>query len=261
MAAAWRYVPPNAVTACSLVLATVAIEQAIAGRVVTAAWLALVCMVTDKLDGLLAGALHASSEFGVQLDSLADLVSFGVAPAAIYYAFFRARAEWSGGWALPALCAFHVLAVALRLARFNVAAGRGPAPKHYYGIPSTMTAGTLLALFLFAVKYSSAPEADTVDRWRLPLVLSTDGLLRWAPLAFLGGAVAMLSRLRVPKVGRTRSRVLDVLELLGLVIGVVGIFARQFPEYLVAGTVVYVAVCVIYHLRTTDDPPPANPIL
>src|SRR5579872_4109643 len=91
---AWRYVVPNLVTATSLVIAMIAIEQAMSGEIVAAAWLAVVCMITDKLDGLLAKALGGSSGFGVELDSLADLVAFGVAPAAIYYAFFRARPDW-----------------------------------------------------------------------------------------------------------------------------------------------------------------------
>src|SRR5579859_4659851 len=97
--AVWRYLPPNAATLTSVVIATLAIERAVAGRPVAAAWLAILCMGTDKLDGLLASTLRASSEFGVQLDSLADLVAFGVAPAAIFYSYYHARPElgWGAG--------------------------------------------------------------------------------------------------------------------------------------------------------------------
>ena len=255
MKRAWRYVPPNLVTASSLVIATVATQQAMAGRPIAAAWLALICVITDKLDGLLAAALRASSEFGVQLDSLGDLAAFGVAPATIYYAYFHARPElgWSGA-GLAAPCALHVTAVAVRLARFNVQAPGAKRERHYFGIPSTMTAGTLLALLLFAIKYGTR---EAVDPWPI-LPISTGALLRVTPFAFVLGAIGMLSPLRVPKVGRTKSRLLDVLELAGIALGVAAIVLRRLPEYLVATTIVYLVVCAIYHLRT--EPPRAEAV-
>jgi CDP-diacylglycerol--serine O-phosphatidyltransferase len=249
---AWRYVPPNAVTAANIVIAMVAVQAAAEGHTTFAAWLGMLCMISDKLDGFLAAALKASSRFGVELDSLADLVAFGVAPATIYYAFFRTQPSlgWASGvgrMALAALCAFHVVAVAVRLARFNVQAAEGPR-RHYLGVPSTMVAGSLLTAFLFALKYAAA-GAGEFDEPRFPR-LHTDGLLRSLPFLFLVGAVAMLSSLRVPKLQRTRSRLLNVLLVIGLVIGITAILFRHAPEYLVGGALVYIATCFIYHART-----------
>jgi phosphatidylserine synthase len=247
----WRLVAPNAITAIGLVFGVIAVERAVAHRPVEAAWWGLYCTLTDKLDGLVAHALSASSSFGVQLDSLADMVAFGVVPPTVMFAFFWSRPElgWTGA-ALPALSCAWVIAAALRLARFNVAAG-GERPRHYHGTPSTMTAGIALTLFLTVLKYADpalvAPEA--FDPWRWLFGLRTDGLVRWVPVALALGAVGMVSPLRVPRLGRTRWRALDVL-LVALVLFGFGVgLVRRLPEYLFSGGVVWLAASVAYHLR------------
>ncbi|HZS41019.1 MAG TPA: CDP-alcohol phosphatidyltransferase family protein [Polyangia bacterium] len=252
----WRYLPPNAVTASSLVFGVIAVEVAIAGRPIEATWWGLICLFTDKLDGFLAGALKAGSTFGMQLDSLADLSSFGVVPATILFAFFSTRPQlgWATGGgllALRVLCCAWVIAVGVRLARFNVAAARGP-HQHYTGTPSTMTAGLVLTLFLTCLKYAdprwSAPE--THDSWRWLGPLRTDALVRWVPLAMVAGAAGMLSPLRVPRLGRTRHRATDALLLAAVLFGYGVGLARRLPEYLFLGGMLYVVLCVAYHLRT-----------
>jgi CDP-diacylglycerol--serine O-phosphatidyltransferase len=250
--ARWRLVAPNAITAAGLVFGVLALERAVARRPVEAAWWGLYCTLTDKLDGLVAHALGATSSFGVQLDSLADLVAFGVVPPMVMYAFFSTRPElgWSGA-ALPVLSCAWVVAAAVRLARFNVAAGGGR-QLHYYGTPSTMTAGIVLTLFLTVLKYADpalvAPEA--LDPWHVLGSLRTDGLLRWMPAALALGAVGMVSPLRVPRLGRTRWRALDAILVVLVVLGFgVGLF-RRLPEYLFGGGAVWLAGSAAYHLRT-----------
>jgi phosphatidylserine synthase len=253
---AWRYVPPNAVTATSIIIGVIAIQTAIAGRPVEAAWWGLLVTLTDKLDGLLAGLLKARSEFGVQLDSLADLVSFGVVPAAVFWTLYSTRPEL--GWAtggprlgLRVLCAAWTVAVAFRLARFNVLAQKGPL-EHYTGTPSTMTAGIVQALLLAALKYADpsliAPER--LDRWRLLGPLRTDAIVPWLPFTLLLGAVGMLSPLRVPKLGRTFHPAATVLLVTAVGFGYAVGVARRLPEYLFLGGLYYVFVCIAYHLRT-----------
>jgi CDP-diacylglycerol---serine O-phosphatidyltransferase len=223
MTGRWRYFVPNAVTCGSLALGLYAIERAIRGQVVEGAWWNLLCVGTDKLDGAAAKWLDAGSAFGVQLDSLADLVSFGVAPAALLYAFYSAR-----GWPelpLSALCALWVIAAALRLARFNLL----PAAPEYRGTPSTMAAGMLLTGFLAALKYAVA----------------VDGV----PLFLVVGAAGMLSPLRVPKLGKTRhtatSGILLLLVVSGLVCGVL----RIYPEFLFACGVIWLGVSLYKEIR------------
>jgi CDP-diacylglycerol--serine O-phosphatidyltransferase len=243
------------VTAGSLVLGTLALAGAIERRPIAAAWLGLICTLTDRLDGMLARLLDARSEFGTQLDSLADLVAFGVVPAAICYSFFIARpalgwADGAAAVALKSLAALYVVATAVRLARFNVEAQRRKF-RHYLGVPSTMTAGIVLSGFLFAAKYAqprfAAPEA--LDSWRV-LGVSTDALLRWLPLQLALGAVGMLSPLRVPRLGRTARRVTDAALLALVVAGVAFGLSRRLPEYQVGGGVFYLLLSARYHLRT-----------
>jgi phosphatidylserine synthase len=259
----WRYIPPNAVTAASIVFGVVAVQTAVAGRPVTAAWWGLLVTLTDKLDGFLAGLLKAQSAFGVQLDSLADMVAFGVVPSVVYWTLFSTRSElgWTEGWhreGLRVICCAYAVAVALRLARFNVMAQKGP-QKHYTGIPSTMTAGTLMAFLLAMLKYASpshiAPEH--LDNWRLLGGLSTEVVIPYLPWTLLLGAVGMLSGLRVPKLGRTFNPVVTVVLLVAVGFGYSVGIARHLPEYLAGGGVYYLGICVAYHLRTRGQAPQA----
>jgi CDP-diacylglycerol--serine O-phosphatidyltransferase len=254
----WRYVPPNVVTACSVVFGVVAVQSAIAGRPVTAAWWGLLVTLTDKLDGLLAGLLKASSAFGVQLDSLADLVAFGVVPSVVYWTLYSTRPElgWASGWpslGLRAICCLYVVAVAVRLARFNVLAQKGTI-HHYTGTPSTMTAGMLLSFLLAVLKYADpahvAPEH--LDPWRLLDGLSTEALVPYLPFSLLIGAVGMLSNLRVPKLGRSFHPVVTVILLSAVGFGYTVGVLRRLPEYLFGGGVYYLGICVAYHVRTRN---------
>jgi CDP-diacylglycerol--serine O-phosphatidyltransferase len=252
----WRYAVPNGFTALSIVFGVLAVQQASAGHILAAAWWGLYGTLTDRLDGAAAKWLGAQSEFGVQFDSLADLCIFGVAPPAVLYAFFSRHPEL--GWsttatraALVALCVAFTLATAVRLARFNVAATQGPV-EHYTGTPSTMTAGLLLITFVTVLKYSSpawvAPETN--DPWRLLGGLDLEPLLAWTPLLLGLGAAGMLSSLRVPRLGRTRHRATTILLIVLVAAGYgAGLFHR-LPEYLLAGGLYYLGVCIAYHLRT-----------
>jgi CDP-diacylglycerol--serine O-phosphatidyltransferase len=244
------------VTAVSIMLGVISVQSAVQHRPIDAAWWALLVTLTDKLDGFLANALHATSPFGVQLDSLADLVAFGVAPATVFYGFFTLHPAlgWVGdgrSLALRAICCVWTIAVAVRLARFNVMAAKGPA-RHYTGTPSTMTAGIVVAFLLLCLKYADpqliAPEH--LDRFHLLGALRTDGLVPYLPFVLLLGAVGMLSGLRVPKLGRTFSRVTDVLLLAAVLFGYTVGVLRHLPEVLVGGGIYYLGVCVAYHLRT-----------
>jgi len=95
----------------------------------------------DNLDGRIARRLNLTSEFGKQLDSLAELVSFGVAPAMIAFLHIFASTGWSGA----VLAAVFPICGALRLARFNISSVKS----HYIGLPITV-AGPILSLSVLA---------------------------------------------------------------------------------------------------------------
>jgi CDP-diacylglycerol--serine O-phosphatidyltransferase len=102
-------------------------------------------MFFDMFDGRVARLTRTQSEFGVQLDSLADLVSFGVAPALLLYRWSLSELGLLGLFVAFA----YVACGALRLARFNVIAARDEgASKYFLGLPIPLAAGTVVALVL-----------------------------------------------------------------------------------------------------------------
>lgn len=135
---------PNLITATSLFLGFLAMKLAVEGRLmegfsnnfVLAAYAIIGAAVCDGLDGSVARITRTQSQFGVQLDSLCDLVSFGVAPGVVMYNMTLHQLG-RVGFAVSFLFA---LCGALRLARFNVMASRGKASGNFTGIPIPMAA-------------------------------------------------------------------------------------------------------------------------
>jgi CDP-diacylglycerol--serine O-phosphatidyltransferase len=254
--AAWRYVIPNAITCGGILFGVLGVQAAIAGRPIAAAWWGLYCTLTDRLDGATAKALGATSALGVQLDSLADVVGFGMVPPAVLWAWFRLHPE--AGWATPglrallsAICVVFTIASALRLARYNVKAAQGGAA-HYTGTPTTMTAGIALVAFLTLLKYSApslhAPE--WIDPWHLFGPLRLDALVPYSPLLLVVGAIGMLAPLRVPHLGRTRSRLTTALLFGSAGLGYLAGLLHTFPEYLLGGGLFYLILSIRYHFKT-----------
>jgi CDP-diacylglycerol--serine O-phosphatidyltransferase len=138
------YVLPNMLTIASLFLGFMGIMWAVEGDFVAASWAILGSCVFDGLDGKVARMTNTTSEFGVQLDSLADLVAFGVSPAVMAYLW---QLEDFGRLGLMASFLF-IACGALRLARFNVTT-KVISKKYFIGLPipaaACMLASTCLA--------------------------------------------------------------------------------------------------------------------
>ncbi len=132
---------PNALTALNLVLGMCAIISTFQNEFYQAALFIVAAMISDGLDGRVARYLKVSSEFGKELDSLCDLVSFGVAPAILSYAFLLKDFGIIG--ALTA--AFFATCGALRLARFNV--NTTTVKGYFMGLPIP-AAGCVVATFI-----------------------------------------------------------------------------------------------------------------
>jgi CDP-diacylglycerol--serine O-phosphatidyltransferase len=133
-----RFAAVNGCTISSLVLGVSAIFLSMqAGDVRLAALCLIACVVFDGLDGALARRLGVASPFGAQMDSLADMCSFGIAAPVVVYA-------WLSGSAPPALivpaCALVAVCAAIRLARFNVSPKDG---RFFCGVPTTLVAAVL----------------------------------------------------------------------------------------------------------------------
>ena len=137
---------PNVITVTALCAGLSAIRFAYQAEWEKAVALIIIAGILDGMDGRIARLLQADSDFGVQLDSLADFVSFGVAPAILLYLY--SLQTWGNfGWAI---CLFFVTCQALRLARFNTHAGstaeKKPDWKVNYSVGVPAPAGAGLAL-------------------------------------------------------------------------------------------------------------------
>ncbi|MEN6568325.1 MAG: CDP-diacylglycerol--serine O-phosphatidyltransferase [Veillonellales bacterium] len=128
---------PNLFTVINLFAGSVAILLAFTERWLLAAVLIFAAALFDSVDGRVARRMNVTSEFGKQLDSLADLVSFGIAPATIAFLLQFFRLGWSG----YLLTAVFPVCGALRLARFSI----GHSRTYYLGLPITI-AGPLLVI-------------------------------------------------------------------------------------------------------------------
>jgi CDP-diacylglycerol--serine O-phosphatidyltransferase len=191
--------------------------------------LIFVAMVFDMLDGRAARWAKQTSQFGAELDSLCDAISFGVAPAFILIKFspdFHPRLLWS-------IAEMYTLCAILRLARFNVETDDEDTHEYFSGLPSPAAAGTVAS---FMVAYPllaslTGPLPETADQWdRLGsyaagwLAPALKGFL--LPMVTLACACLMVSRVRYSHVfnqlfrGR-KSYQHMLLLLLGMVIAVI----------------------------------------
>ena len=135
------YALPNAITLSALFASFYAIVMAMNGRFDTACVAIFAAAVLDSLDGRVARMTNTQSAFGEQMDSLADMVSFGAAPALIVYQW-ALHGMGKLGW-IPAFV--YIAGAALRLARFNV--NIGVVDKRYFqGLPSPAAAALVMGL-------------------------------------------------------------------------------------------------------------------
>jgi CDP-diacylglycerol--serine O-phosphatidyltransferase len=195
-------------------------SEHVGNRFETAAWLIIAAAVLDALDGKLARFTGTSSEFGVQYDSLADVISFGLAPSVlVYYTFFH---NWG---TLGLLASFTPLVFgSIRLARFNVQL-KGFDKDYFRGLPIPAAATTICTFILF-----------NLEIW---------GYLRWSKVFFamiLVLGLLMISNFRYEvmpdfsKNGSTANRIKIFLLIAG------GILIVLYPNY------IFFPIAVLYVL-------------
>ncbi|MDX2410396.1 MAG: CDP-alcohol phosphatidyltransferase family protein [Woeseiaceae bacterium] len=237
-----RYSIPNSLTALSLLLGVGSIVTAQIGELEFAAWLIVWCGLLDTMDGIAARLLKATSSFGAEFDSMADLVSFGVAPGVLIFnaGLQIAGIEVESGqfWVLLAACGVFVLAGAMRLARFNLASSK-PRTGWFAGIPITAAGGGLLSSMVIVLL-----RHDDIAVL-LPLHL-------YLPVLMFVLALLMISRLRFPKAVLRESNIINAFQVINIAaIFVCGIF-RIYPEYLF-GIGIFLLVAGVIAGRITRD--------
>ena len=140
---------PNMITLLALCAGMTAIRYGFNGQWDRAALAIVIAGMLDGVDGRIARLLKGTSKFGAELDSLADAISFGVAPALVMYAWAMNQAPNGLGWAI---CLLHAVCTVLRLARFNTMVGHDlPQWAHNYftGVPSPGGAGIAILPLVF----------------------------------------------------------------------------------------------------------------
>ena len=170
------YLLPNLFTISAMFSGFYGIVSAIKGHYEVAAIAIFVALIMDGLDGRIARLLHAQSEFGVQLDSLSDMVSFGITPALVMYTW-SLNVVGKLGW----LAAFiYAACTALRLARFNVQVKK--VDKLYFqGLPTPSAAALVASIVLLCNFYHIAGETIA-----FPLVITAVflGLLKVSTIRY-----------------------------------------------------------------------------
>ncbi len=266
-----RYLAPNLVTGANLVFGMLSIAASVDGRFVDAAWWIVYAVLTDRIDGFVARRLKATSELGVQLDSFADMLNFGVAPAVLVYTALgnTPGMPYEDGWNRALLiggCAVWLLAAVFRLARYNVVAGHGPVDV-FFGAPTTLCGGLLAAWFLTLVKYApeGAPLYGNGDFWGGDMLGGWEApAIAWNifPAGMWIGAFLMVSTLRVRKLGMLPSKALTVFVLANVAAGYLFGFMRIWPEYLIIPPSIWLGVYLFKGMSAesnTIKPPPIFP--
>lgn len=223
-----RFLLPNLITLLALCSGVTAIRLAVEGRYQVAVAAVILACVLDAIDGRLARLLKGTSRFGAELDSLADFVNFGVAPAILIYVW-SLNAMKPAGWIVALMLS---MACALRLARFNVALEDPNKPAfanaYFTGIPAPAGAGLAMAPMYLGF-LDIVPDGHTVAK----------------PVAIYIVAIAVLMVSRVPTFsGKSVTQVPRELVLPILAAGALFVVCLiTFPwETMVLSAAVYVAL-------------------
>lgn len=208
-------VMPSAFTLGNLFFGFWSIVSAFNGNFLWAGWFIVFAGLLDMMDGRIARLSNTGTNFGAELDSLVDVISFGVAPALLIY-FLELATSGRFGWIL---CYIYVVAVALRLARYNVIA-HGRAPSNWFtGMPSPAAGMTLAVFYAFSQTPWYRASLSYLD-------LQHQGLV----VLMLLLSVLMVSNVKYPKfppIGlRSVSGIAGLIFSLAVLIG-----ALTVPEY------------------------------
>lgn len=176
---------PTLITLGNAVCGFISILKAHEEKYEQAAWFILIAMLFDALDGRVARAMKMTSQFGTQLDSLCDLVTFGIAPAFLVYALCSAEPGTFHYRIIFAVTAFYASCTVIRLARFNVETAPDlKSHMSFSGLPSPAAAGVIAAS---VIPWTEWPESLSLARIlgsALPVATFTLGLLMVSRLRY-----------------------------------------------------------------------------
>ena len=244
-----RYLVPNVVTCVGLVVGLASIRTSLTATSVAelspAAWFILYAVLLDKVDGAVARKLDASSEFGVQLDSFSDFVTFGLSPAALITQAVALGVPdpWAHGVAHAALLgvgALYAVAAAVRLAKFNVTTA-SVGSRFFLGLPSTSSGGILASAYLAHRANDLSPS-------------SFAGFVAFMAV----NALLMVCNLPQPKLQISSQPAFKAFQITVVLSVYVLIPLHLAPTYLMAVSSIYTVVGFIYGLSVTGGRHPGE---
>lgn len=220
------YILPNLITTGNIFFGFFSIIKGLQGEFLWAASAILLSAIFDVLDGRVARLTGGTSEFGVQYDSLCDLVSFGVAPAFLMYQtglYNMGRIGWIA-------CFLFLACGALRLARFNVQSSIGKANGDFTGLPIPMAAGFIASFVVAAIDIQSMSS----DSWfwsslRMWIDRGDSNYLLLLAGPFLG--ILMVSNVNFRSHKSLRLRGVNPFKFLVIVVALIALVA-VYPEIL-----------------------------
>lgn len=275
---ALRYLAPNLITSFNILLGLMSFAAMYRQDFEMAAWLIVYAALFDRLDGFVARLVRGSSEFGVQMDSFADFLNFGVAPAALVYTsvgsspFLPFHEPGFDRYLLITSCVLWTFAAAFRLARYNVTED-APSPlrmRIFFGIPTTVVGGLFATWYLALYKY--APEGAA-----FPMLPEAFGGMKlfgesfetptwiwnYTPVLMLAGAYGMASSLRLPKSWLMRRKISKILYYGPIFLGIGLGLIQLFPEYMIWPPTFWIAIFMVWGAMSpaarSVSPPPVFP--
>jgi CDP-diacylglycerol---serine O-phosphatidyltransferase len=257
------YIIPSLFTCGNMSFGVLSVIASIRGHFIPAAWFLIGALCCDIFDGRIARMTKTTSMFGMELDSLSDLVSFGIAPAIMMYMLVLNTMGKIG----IAVAVLYVLCCALRLARFNVLAHTGEVHKHFVGLPTPASAGVIIS---FVLSYQLlAPEGIHLNSKTIPV------LMEFMPIFFkvMPVVIVVLSFLMVSnipylsfkKIKLSKIHTIELLAVLIVLIILIVIFPQNtifiiFTIYAVSGLLIYVPSLIFKRRKPQEQQAEENDV-
>jgi len=242
------FIIPSLFTCGNMAFGMLSVFSSIDGHFIQAAWLLVGALACDILDGRIARMTNTTSDFGMELDSLSDLVSFGIAPSIMMYMLVLNTMGKIG----MAIAILYVLCCALRLARFNVLAQSGEVQKHFVGLPTPASAGVIIS---FVLSYELlGPENLTLNIRTIPILMKQmPAFFKAMPIVITVLSFLMVSNIpyaSFKKLKLSRVRTIEVFALVIVLIILVIVYPQNiifviFSVYAISGILFYVPRLII----------------
>lgn len=235
----FRYLAPNLITLSSMIFGMVSLWATHNGNFALAGWMTIYAVLTDRLDGLVARAVKGTSELGMQLDSFADSINFGIAPAFLVLTYLSGRPDLPyhdhtslAHTLLFIACTGYMLCAVFRLARYNVLSDDQVPTRIFFGFPTTLAGGLLSIWMLLFLKYDPHSAAFGGPKLFGGSLHTPAAVWTYLPIAVAVLGYLMASRLPMPKIGRTKNKLVGVILAVLMTVGYVCGFLMRYPEVL-----------------------------